>query len=116
MQILKAVGTWVKTARKRQGLSQETLGEKTGLSSNYISLIEGGQKQVTLTTLETIAKALEIDLAALFENYKFREKNPELEKEIVALLELIRTMNAEDIRMIRKMLAHFQNKLYKKKL
>ncbi len=110
MYILKAVGAWVKTGRKMQGLSQESLGEKTGLSSNYISLIERGQKQVALTTLETISEALEIDLAALFENYVFKKKNPELEKELVALMELARTMNDEDIRVIRKMLGHFHKK------
>ncbi len=110
MHILKAVGDWVKTARKRQGLSQETLCEKTGLSSNYISLIERGQKQVTLTTLETIAEALEIDLASIFTDYEFKEKNPELEKEVAAFLELIRTMNTEDVRIIRKTIRHFHDK------
>lgn len=110
MDILKVIGVWVKTARKRQGLSQETLGEKAGLSSNYISLIERGHKQVTLTTLETISKALDMRLAAVFEEYQFKENDPQLEKELVALIRLARTMTPEDIRAIRKVVEHFDKK------
>jgi len=115
MGILKALGTWVKTARKRQGLSQEALGEKTGLSSNYISLIERGQKQVTLTTLETISSALGIDLKAIFMDYQFKDKNQQLDKELVALMEQAKAMAPEDIRAIRKMVEHFGKKVAVKK-
>jgi transcriptional regulator with XRE-family HTH domain len=44
--------------RRGAGLSQETLAEKAGLSRNYISLLEGGQRQPSLETALQIQRAL----------------------------------------------------------
>ena len=47
------------------GLTQAELAEKTGLSDNFIGLIERGIKHPTLETLDKIASALEVDLSAV---------------------------------------------------
>ncbi len=44
--------------RRGAGLSQESLAEKAGLSRNYISLLEGGQRQPSLQTALQIQKAM----------------------------------------------------------
>lgn len=115
MNILEVVGKWIKTARKNRGLSQEALGEKAGLSSNYISLIECGQKQVTIVTLARIVEVFGIDLADVFENYKFEEKKPQLEKELVVLMELAKTLRPEEIKAVRKVLELLLKKHIEKK-
>ena len=54
-----SIGNLIKAGRTRCGMSQKQLAEKSGISENYISMIERGvQKSVTVTTLEQIAAAL----------------------------------------------------------
>ena len=54
--------------RKKKRLSQEKLAELTDLSLSYIKQIESKRefKNVTFTTLEKIAKALNISISDLF--------------------------------------------------
>jgi transcriptional regulator with XRE-family HTH domain len=56
----RAFGTVLRRLRKEQGLSQEALGLESGLTSNFISLIELGQKQPTITTVFKLAKTLNL--------------------------------------------------------
>lgn len=55
----------LKAARLRMGLSQTELGQAAGLLQQYISLIETGQQNVTLTTADTLAKVVKKDLPLL---------------------------------------------------
>jgi transcriptional regulator with XRE-family HTH domain len=50
----------LKSERLRRKLSQEALAAKAGLSVSYISMLERGQRQPPLDTLESLAKALAI--------------------------------------------------------
>lgn len=52
-------------ARRRRGLSQEKLAERTGLCRDTIYKIEMGQRSPRLDTLLTLADALAVDSAAL---------------------------------------------------
>lgn len=61
----------LKRERLALGLSQEKFAEKVGISMRSVSLLETGKQQPTLTTINNIAKALEIkpsELLALIEN------------------------------------------------
>jgi len=60
----------LKQERLALGLSQEKFAEKVGLSMRSISLLETGKQQPTLSTINNIAKALNIkpsELLALIE-------------------------------------------------
>ena len=46
--------------RKANGMSQEDLAEKTGLSANYIGMVERGEKTPSLETLIRIINALQV--------------------------------------------------------
>jgi len=48
----------VRKLRHELGLSQEDLGEQSGLTRNYIGMIERGETSPTLDTVEAIAQAL----------------------------------------------------------
>jgi transcriptional regulator with XRE-family HTH domain len=60
MQIERIFGNVLKELRTEKKLSQEKLAEKSDLHKNYISLLETGQRQPTITTVFSLAKALGI--------------------------------------------------------
>lgn len=55
----------VRAERKRLGLSQEALAEKTGLHRTYIGSVERGERNVSIDNIERIAKALSVKPADL---------------------------------------------------
>ena len=56
----------VRQLRKGKGLSQEELSFKAELHRTYIGMIERAEKNITLTNIEKIAKALDVDIKNLF--------------------------------------------------
>jgi len=58
-------GASVKGLRQRLGLSQEALAKRAGLHRTYIVEVEGGGRNVTLKTMERLARALEVSIATL---------------------------------------------------
>lgn len=57
----------LKEWRKKRDLSQRDLADASGVSREYIARIELGQHDPTLSTLEKLAKALKVKVAALLE-------------------------------------------------
>jgi len=66
-QILLDFGRRVKEERLRLGLSQEELAERAGVHRTYIGMIERAEKNITLTNIEKISLALEVEISGLFE-------------------------------------------------
>jgi len=65
-KILISFGDKVRELRKAKGLSQEELSYKADLHRTYIGMIERAEKNITLTNIEKIAKALDVDIKNLF--------------------------------------------------
>lgn len=65
MNIIESFGVRLKNLRRQNGLSQEKLAEISGLHRTYISSLERGSRNPTLTTLNTIAKSLNIKIDLL---------------------------------------------------
>jgi transcriptional regulator with XRE-family HTH domain len=59
------IGKAIKTIRKQKKLSQEQLGEKTGLSGNAISQIEIGATFPQKENIKKICEALDIPVSYL---------------------------------------------------
>jgi transcriptional regulator with XRE-family HTH domain len=68
MEIPVAFGLVLKRSRQAAGLSQEALGFEAGLSKNYISLLETGQRQPTLTSWLCLAQAVKQTPSALIDD------------------------------------------------
>jgi transcriptional regulator with XRE-family HTH domain len=56
----EAFGKVLRTLRVERGLSQEALALEAGIQRNYVSLIERGVNQPTITTIFKLATALEL--------------------------------------------------------
>jgi len=67
-KILVAFGEKVRQLRKEKGMSQEELSFKADLHRTYIGMIERAEKNITLTNVEKIALALNVDIKVLFDN------------------------------------------------
>ena len=62
-------GRRLRELRKAKALSQERLGEEAGLARNFVSMIETGERNVTLATVEKLATALGCRMAELMPDY-----------------------------------------------
>jgi len=67
MEIRKRVGANVRRIRLDRGVSQEGLADEAGLHRTYISGVERGVRNPTVTVLERISKALKVKAGQLLE-------------------------------------------------
>lgn len=65
---LSLIGKHIRKYRIASGISQEYLAEVTDLSTNYIGMIERGEKVPALDTFLRIANALEVSADMLLED------------------------------------------------
>lgn len=63
--IHRAFGKVLREYRSKADLSQEDLALEAGIDRTFVSLLERGQRQPTLTTLFRLAKVLEVSPATL---------------------------------------------------
>jgi len=64
-KLLTVLAENVRRLREKRGLTQEALGEACDFHPTFISLIERKQRNVTISTLEIIARALGVDVYEL---------------------------------------------------
>ena len=62
-----AFGARIRELRLASGLTQDDLAERCGLFRTYMSRIETGRANPTLTMIHALATSLEVQVAALFE-------------------------------------------------
>lgn len=65
--VLQQFGTNVRQARLGRGWTQEDLAHASGLATVQISRIERGAREIRLTTLLRLLRALEVSPASLLE-------------------------------------------------
>jgi transcriptional regulator with XRE-family HTH domain len=59
------LGASIAEIRKARGLTQQDLARKTGLTGNYLSLVENGQRTLSVDAINTMAQALDIPAECL---------------------------------------------------
>jgi CheY-like chemotaxis protein len=66
-ELRRMLGAAIRDKRSELGLSQEALSERSGLHRTYISDVERGARNLSLGSIEKLAKALETSVARLFQ-------------------------------------------------
>jgi transcriptional regulator with XRE-family HTH domain len=64
--IVQRFGARVRRLRLERGVSQEAFAHAAGLDRTYVSGIERGVRNVSLRTVERVARSLEVSLGDLF--------------------------------------------------
>lgn len=70
MTINKQLGYRIRYLRQQKGMSIEALSLEAEINRNYLGDLERGMRNPTIEIINKIAKALQIDLAVLFEGIK----------------------------------------------
>jgi len=91
----KIIGKRIQKARKSLGLTQEAFSEKIGVSTNYLSKVEGGHEKPNLELLGKISAAADVSLAELLTDVV--EERQYLQKDITGILD---SCSPEKIRLI----------------
>ena len=60
------IGKKIKEIRELKGISQQVLAAKCNFEKSNLSRMEAGKVNSTISTLEKVSKALEIDIVELF--------------------------------------------------
>ena len=72
----KQLGQQIQKLRKEKTLTQENLSLESGISRSHIAMIEAGKRDITVSCMFKISRALGITLADIFsfddlESFKF---------------------------------------------
>lgn len=101
MEAKKLIGLRIKSLRHSEGLSQEELAERMGISSKYLSSIERGKENPTLDTVIKLAGALEIELSEIF-NISHEGKS---KKDLVTFITtLLKTRDEEKLKLAARLI------------
>jgi transcriptional regulator with XRE-family HTH domain len=76
-KILRVLGHLIKRRRTELGISQEELGLRANLDRTYISGLERGVRNPSLTALVSLASGLGISVSNLLENLEIETDNVE---------------------------------------
>ncbi len=64
-ELVVAFGLKLRQQRKKAGITQNELAEKTGVTRVYVGLIERGETSITLEKVYRLAEALKCDVSDL---------------------------------------------------
>ena len=63
----KLFGGNLRRLRRERGLTQERLSGHSGLMQSYLSEVEAGKRNISLDAIATIARAMGVSIAQLFQ-------------------------------------------------
>lgn len=89
----------IRSWRSRLNLPQDELGRRAGLQRSYISDVERGARNVSLKSIEKLAKALGISIATLFSDISSRVPAEALQPGELAEILLVED-SADDVLLI----------------
>jgi transcriptional regulator with XRE-family HTH domain len=61
----KRIGQRVRAFREKRNISQEELADICGLHRTYVGSVERGERNLTVTSLQTLAKGLRVTMAEI---------------------------------------------------
>ncbi len=102
--IEKLIGAQIARIRKEREITQERLAAYVNVATETISRLERGVSMPSLITLEKISHALHSPLKDLFDFEPPKSKGDAFEGEISKLIALLKTRNADDVKMCYRIL------------
>src|SRR5215467_7370674 len=93
----RKVGQRIAEQRRLAGLSQAQLAERVGFATETISRMETGAAMPSLARIDSIARALDVDLAELF---RFRSRTAPEDVAIERLVWLMSRRTASEIGLV----------------
>jgi XRE family aerobic/anaerobic benzoate catabolism transcriptional regulator len=97
---LKLLGDRVRQARARRGMTRKQLARHSDVSERYLAQIEGGTGNISVLMLRQLAKALNVSADVLL------VEGTEPPVELVHLIEFLRRLSLDDLKIARQMLLH----------
>jgi transcriptional regulator with XRE-family HTH domain len=79
--VRKALGERLRSLRNDRGLSQQRLGQRSGLSGKFIGEVERGEKSISIDSLYHVCAALDVPLHDLTDMDPARRTRRSLELE-----------------------------------
>ena len=70
LSIAEAIGTQVRNLRRKLDLTGAELADQAGLSAGMLSKIENGTTSPSLSTLQSLSRALHVPVTALFRSFE----------------------------------------------
>jgi XRE family transcriptional regulator, regulator of sulfur utilization len=67
-----AIGQRIRRLRQELNISQEELAERADLHRNYVGSVERGERDIGITSLGRLVRALGISLAEFFQPFRQR--------------------------------------------
>jgi len=98
MGINEALSAQARSLRQDQGLTQEEVAERSGLSVDYVEKIERGTTSPTVETVRQLAQGLGVRISTLFDLY---EEDLSPEDSQTALVELTRYLRSKSVKDVR---------------
>ena len=80
MDIKKLFGDNIRGYRKKIGWTQEKLGAEAKINSEHLSRLENGLENVTLESIQKLAKSLKVKPSILFIEESYHKTPEELRK------------------------------------
>jgi len=90
-------------------MTQEELGDKAGLHWTYIGGVERGEKNLTIKSLEKIARALNVSLKDLLSPVKLTSPKTEKEKLLSEISRILQRQKEKDLQLILKVIKDVLN-------
>jgi transcriptional regulator with XRE-family HTH domain len=101
VDIKQMMGARIKEIKTKKGITQEQLPEMMEINPKYLSSIERGKENPTLSTLIRLSESLEVDLGEVFSFVDPEDRN-RLKSQIISLLD---EADSERLKMIFKVLS-----------
>jgi len=95
---LKSLGSRVRQARARRGMTRKLLARDSGVSERYLAQIEAGKGNISVLVLRRLAKALNVSVDVLI------SEGPEPPVELVHAVEFLRRLSMDDVKLARQLL------------
>ena len=99
--ILKTLGKKIATLRKQKGMNQEEFADVSGKMINTISNIERGLSDPKITTLLSIAQALNVSVEVLFGDIE-EQSIGKLPQNVQTIVDLIKDQDSHTLKVIQK--------------